>query len=201
VTNSNFYTKQELAKLGNALIFFCEQLSPATEVSKTHLLKLVFILEEMSVKKFGLPFFNLRFEVWKLGPVSQDLFVELTDEPDLLAGYITREQIAENRFIIRPLKPFSDDEFSDLELDLMQQVADRFKFCTAKELINFTHRKESPWYITAQRHGLVESLESGKINTTNIEIDLSELIQDEAEKLSRFRMHQEFIQQSKSLKS
>lgn len=197
----DYYTRQELAKLGNALIFFCEQLYPATEVSKTHLLKLVFILEEMSVKKFGIPFFNLRFEVWKLGPVSQDLFVELTDKPDLLAEYIERESLGDERYVIRPLQPFSDDEFSDSEMLLMQEVAERFKYCTARELINFTHRKESPWYITAQRHGLLESLESGRINTTNIEIDLSELIQDDREKMLRYQLHQDFLQQSKSLKS
>ena len=201
MTRPDYYTQQELAKLGNALIFFCEQLYPATEVSKTHLLKLVFILEEMSVKKFGIPFFNLRFEVWKLGPVSQDLFVELTDKPDLLAEYIERESLGDERYVIRPLQPFSDDEFSDSEMLLMQEVAERFKYCTARELINFTHRKESPWYITAQRHGLLESLESGRINTTNIEIDLSELIQDDREKMLRYQLHQDFLQQSKSLKS
>ena len=199
--NPDIYTKEQIDKLGNALIYFCKKLQPFTEVSKTHLLKLVFILEEMSVKKFGIPFFNLRFDVWKLGPVSKELFVELTEQPALLAEYISKKQIDENKFIIVPLKDFSDDEFSDNEMDLLEHVSERFKLCTAKELINFTHRKESPWYIAAQKHGLVEILEAGKRNTTDIEIDLADLIRDDHNKLALFIGHKEFMLQSKSLKS
>ena len=79
------YTQNQLDKLGNTLIFLCKNLEKAT---KTHLLKLVFIIEEISIMKFGVPFFDLRFDVWKLGPVSKDLFVELTDELNLLEPYI-----------------------------------------------------------------------------------------------------------------
>lgn len=201
MTKPEIYTKNQIDKLGNALIFLCQKLSPYTEVSKTHLLKLIFITEEISIKKFGVPFFNLRFDVWKLGPVSKDLYVELTDEPNLLSEYITKEQVGKDKFVICPNREFSDDEFSDNEMILLEQVAERFKYCTAKELINFTHRKESPWYTTAQKNGLVEVLESGKTNTTDIEIDLSELIQEEEQKLALYHSHKEFLLQSKALKS
>jgi uncharacterized phage-associated protein len=200
VVRPEIYTKADIDKLGNTLVFLCQKLSPYTQVSKTHLLKLVFILEEFSVKKFGVPFFNLRFDVWKLGPVSKDLFVELTDEPVLLADYISKDEVDKGKFVICPKRDFSDDEFSDNEMDLLEEVAERFKFCTAKELINFTHRKNTPWYNAAQKHGLVEDLEAGRINTTDIEIDLSELIEEEEQKLALYKTHKEFLSQSKSLK-
>ncbi len=201
MVNTEFYTKSQLDKLGNALIFLCKHLDPTTPVSKTHLLKLVFILEESSIKKYGIPFFNLKFNVWKLGPVSKDLYVELTDEPNLLADYISRTEMKNGNFSICPNKEFSDDEFNDNEIALLNEVADRFKYCTAKELINFTHRKNTPWYNTAQRHGLVDALEEGRINATDIEIDMSELIQDDEQKLALYRSHQEFLEQSRSLKN
>ena len=200
VTKPEIYTKNDLDKLGNALIFLCQKLSPFTEVSKTHLLKLIFIIEETSVMRFGIPFFNLRFDVWKLGPVSKDLFVELSDEPTLLADYIRKDETEKGRFTICPQRDFSDDEFSDQEIGLMEEVAERFKYCTAKELINFTHRKNSPWYLTAQKHGVVEALEAGQMNTTNIEIDLSDFISEDEQKLSLYHTHKEFLSQSKSLK-
>lgn len=200
MTKSEIYTKNEINKLGNALIFLCQKLSPYTQVSKTHLLKLIFILEESSIRKFGIPFFNLRFDVWKLGPVSKDLFVELSDEPALLSEYISKDEIEKGKFVLCPKREFSDDEFSDNEMNLMEQVAERFKYCTANELINFTHRKNTPWYITAQRYGLVEALEAGQINTTDIQIDLSEVLQDEEQKLALYRSHKEFLTQAKSLK-
>jgi uncharacterized phage-associated protein len=196
----DIYRKSDLEKLGNALIFLCRKLGETSQLSKTHLLKLIFIIEELSVKKYGVPFFNLRFDVWKLGPVSKDLFVELSDEPTLLADFISKEEVEKGRFVICAKREFSDAEFSDNEMKLLEQVAERFKYCTAKELINFTHRKDTPWYNTAQKHGLVEDLEAGRITTTNIEIDLSDIISEEPEKLALFESHKEYLAHARTLK-
>jgi len=199
--SGEIYTKNQIDKLGNALIYLCTKMQEAGElVSKTHLLKLVFILEEIAVKKYGIPFFDLRFDVWKLGPVSKDLFVELSEEPDLLSSYITRDTVNGNVHI-RAKKEFSDDEFNDKELELLEDVSKRFLYCTAKELINFTHRKDSIWYNTALKNGVLDLLENGQMTTTNIEIPLEEIIENEEDKLALYRNHKEFMAFSKSLKS
>jgi len=190
------YTQNQLDKLGNTLIFLCKNLEKAT---KTHLLKLVFIIEEISIMKFGVPFFDLRFDVWKLGPVSKDLFVELTDELNLLEPYISKI-VNDGATIISPKKGFSDDEFSDNEMNLLNEIVDRFKYCTAKELINFTHKKNSLWYNAALRNGVLELLEAGKMTTTNIEINMAELVEGDEEKIMIYNSHKEFLTQSKSLK-
>jgi uncharacterized phage-associated protein len=195
------YTKNQIDKLGNAIIYLCQKMRAAGElVSKTHLLKLVFIIEEIAVKKYGIPFFDLRFDVWKLGPVSKDLFVELSEEPELLASFINR-QIVDGNVYIEAKKEFSDDEFNDKELELLEEVSNRFLYCTAKELINFTHRTESIWYKTALRNGVLDLLEKGQMTTTDIQIPLDEIIEGEEEKLALYRNHKEFIAFSKSLKS
>ena len=59
MAKQDIYTKNQIDKLGNTLIYLCGKLERA---SKTHLLKLVFIIEEISIKKFGIPFFDLRFD-------------------------------------------------------------------------------------------------------------------------------------------
>jgi len=199
--SGEIYTKNQINKLGNALIYLCKKMQKVGEpVSKTHLLKLVFIIEEIAVKKYGIPFFDLRFDVWKLGPVSKDLFVELSEEPDLLAPYVSR-QIINGNVYVEAKQEFSDDEFNDNELTLLEEISERFLFCTAKELINFTHRSESIWYKTALKNGVLDLLENGQMTTTNIEIPLHEIIEDEQEKLARYWSHKEFIAFSKSLKS
>ncbi len=198
---SEAYTRNQIEKLGNALIFLCDKMLAAGEkVSKTHLLKLVFIIEEISIKKYGLPFFDLRFDVWKLGPVSKDLFVELSEEPVLLADFIRRE-VNENNTFIYPKKAFSDDEFSDLEIELLKQISERFLYCTASELISVTHRKDSPWFKTASEHGVLELLESGQLNTTDIEINLFSLIEGDEKKQSIYKNHKDFLALSKNFKS
>src|SRR6186713_3342353 len=181
--SGEIYTRNQIDKLGNALIYLCKKMQAVGEpVSKTHLLKLVFIIEEIAVKKYGIPFFDLRFDVWKLGPVSKDLFVELSEEPDLLASYISR-QIVNNNVYIQAKKDFSDDEFNDKELELMEDISNRFLYCTAKELINFTHRSDSIWYKTALKNGVLDLLENGQMKTTDIEIQLHEVIEGEEDKL------------------
>jgi len=195
------YTKNQIDKLGNALIYLCQKMGAAGEpVSKTHLLKLVFIIEEIAVKKYGIPFFDLRFDVWKLGPVSKDLFVELSEEPDLLASYISR-QIVNGGVYIEAKKEFSDDEFNDNELELLEEVSKKFLYCTAKELINFTHRTASIWYKTALKNGVLDFLEKGQMTTTDIQIPLDEIIEGQEDKLALYRNHKEFIAFSKGLKS
>lgn len=199
--NGEVYTKSQIDKLGNAVIFLCEKMPEP--LTKTHILKLVFIIEETSVKRFGIPFFNLNFYVWQLGPVAKDLFVELTDSESenktLLSDYIKKE-VNNNKVIIIPKKPFCDDEFTDLEIDLMGEIVNRFQFCTAKELINFTHRENTPWYNTALKNGVLELLESKRMTTTDIKIDLAETIEDDDIKLALFNAQKDFLAESKSLK-
>lgn len=197
MSKPDVYTKNQIDKLGNALIFLCERLE---RPSKTHLLKLIFIIEEIAVRKFGVPFFNLRFDVWKLGPVSKDLYVELTGDLNLFEPYIEKEN-NDAATLVHPKKEFSDDEFNDREMDLLNQIVERFKYCTANELINYTHRENTPWYNTAQRNGVLDLLESGKMNVTDIAIDLSEVIADDESKISLYNGHKEFLLLSKSLKS
>ena len=194
-----FYTKNQIDKLGNALIFLCEKMKEP--LSKTHLLKLIFIIEEISVRNYGIPFFDLRFDVWKLGPVSKDLFVELSEEPNILAEFISIESVNNgNSTIVKPKKAFSDDEFSDIEIQLLNEVSDRFLYCTAKELINYTPRKNSPWYNAALKNGVLDLLESNKLTTTEIQIDLSEIIKDDEQKMALYESHKEFLNHSRSIK-
>ena len=120
MSSAHTYSKSQLDKLGNTLIYLCNHIKP---ISKTHILKLVFIIEEFSIKKFGIPFFDLRFDVWKLGPVSRDLFVELSGTPVLLSEFIARD---DNNNEIIALKEFSDDEFSDNDIAFLNEILYRF---------------------------------------------------------------------------
>ena len=182
---NSIYTKDQIDKLGNAIIFLCERIKP---LSKTKLLKLIYLIEESSVKRYGAPFFNLRFDVWRLGPVSRDLFVEISNEPALLEDYINRD-IKKGTIFIHPKRQFADDEFNDLEIALMEQIVMTFKKMSAEELVDLTHRKHSPWYSAAYENGLLEPFEKGLANTSDIQIDFSKMIEGDADKLAVYNSH------------
>lgn len=196
INTGSIYTKEQIDKLGNALIFLCQKIGP---VSKTKLLKLVYLIEETSVKKYGIPFFNIRFDTWHLGPVSRDLYVEITGETFLLDKYIDKQNVNGAVNIIAK-KDFCDDEFSDNEIMLMDQIAVMFKYTSAEDLVKLTHRKHSPWYITAVENGLLIPFQKGFATTSDAEIDLSRIIAGDDEKSHRYYDYKEFIEESRSLK-
>ena len=193
---SHIFTQDEIEKVGNTLIYFAERVP---DLSKTKLLKLIYLLEETAIKTYARPVLNLDFEVWHLGPVAKDLFVDLSsNEPHLLKDYVETSLDDEGRAYVSAKKPFDDGEFSDNEISLMDNVIDHFGTCTAKELVFLTHRPHSPWTMTAQKNGVLEGLLAEKIMTTDYQVDFSSLLDDEGKQ--RYADHIEYLAMSKSLK-
>ena len=193
------YSNSEIDKLGNAVVYLAERIKP---LSKTKLLKLIYLIEEYAVRTHGLPFFNLEFTVWKLGPVSRDVFVDLSsDEPVLLSQYISKTTSNDGGIYIKPKIKFSDDEFSDNEMDLLEHIAETFKNYSATELIELTHRKHSLWYIIALENGILEYLENGKMNSTEIEIDFSRLLEGMPLKKAIYTDQKSYLTNNQFLKS
>ena len=174
------YTKEQIDKIGNSIVFLSSKIRG---ISKTKLLKLLYLLDEISLKKSGIPFLNLEYKVWKFGPVANDIFVELSSAPSMLKDYIKRETTKNGHIFISPQKAFVDDEFTQNELDLLDFVVKKFKDTTANELIYFTHRKSSPWYNAAVKNSVYDLLVSEQISSTEIKVEMKELVEyDERKK-------------------
>jgi uncharacterized phage-associated protein len=173
------YTKEHIDKIGNSIVFLSSKIEG---ISKTKLLKLLYILDEIALKKSGIPFLNLEYKVWKFGPVANDIFVELSSSPSMLKDFIKREATEDGRTVITPKTEFVDDEFTQNELDLLDFVVEKFKNSTANELISFTHRKESPWYNAATKNSVYDLLESEQISSTEILVEMKELVEYDTRK-------------------
>lgn len=196
MSHAHIFTKDEVDKIGNTLIYFAERVP---HLSKTKLLKLIYFLEETSVKTCARPFLNLDFEVWQYGPVAKDLFVDLSStEQHLLRDYVSTYQDDEGRVYVSPQKAFDDGEFSDSELAMMNGIIEQFGRLTAKELVGITHRPHSPWTLTAQQNGILEALLADKVMTTDHKIDFNTLLDEEGRQ--RYADHIEYLEMSKSLK-
>lgn len=163
------YSKGDIEKIGNAIIYLAERIP---DLSKTKLLKLLYLLEESYAKKYQLPFLNLEFEVWQAGPVARDLFIDLSDEPFLLKDYITLEK-KDDATYIKPATGFYDGEFSDNEIDMLDLIVAHFGSLTATELVKRTHQKNSNWYKVAKDKGLLFLFENRLTNSSDEKIDLT----------------------------
>jgi uncharacterized phage-associated protein len=163
------YSRSDIEKIGNAIIYLAERIP---DLSKTKLLKLLYLLEESFAKKYQLPFLNLEFEVWQAGPVARDIFIDLSDEPLLLKDYITIEK-KDDATYIKPTATFSDDEFSDNEIDMLDLIIEHFGPLTAADLVKRTHQKNSNWYNVAREKGLLYLFENRLTNSSDEKIDLT----------------------------
>ncbi len=135
-------------------------------------MKLLYLLEESYVKKYQLPFLNLEFEVWQGGPVARDIFIDLSDKPILLKDYLTIDKTDDATYV-KPASTFSDDEFSDNELDMLDLIVAHFGSWTAADLVKRTHQKNSVWYTIAKSKGLLDLFENQLTNSSDEKIDLT----------------------------
>jgi uncharacterized phage-associated protein len=92
---------------------------------KTEVLKLLFLMEERMVQKYHVPMLSIPYSVWRLGPVSVDVFEELSDGPVLLSDFVTL-QFNGQGIRVMPSRDFDEDEFSDDELEVMREVMEKY---------------------------------------------------------------------------
>ena len=156
-------------KLGNALIYMADRVD---DLSKTKALKLLYLMEERMVLKYHMPFLAIPYEVWQAGPVAKDVFVDLSDGPYLLKDYVKTE-LRHNGTYILSIKPFSDDEFSDCEIAMMDDILKKYGKMTAADLVDETHKKGTLWYQEASQNNLLEAFNNHECNNSDIKIDFT----------------------------
>lgn len=157
-------------KIGNAVVYVAQHID---NLSKTKLLKLLYLMEEYSVVRFQTPFLGLPYEVWQAGPVAKDIFIDLSETPVLLDGFV-RKKVEADKTYIEAVRAFSDEEFSDNDMTVMDDVIHRYGLMTARQLVELTHQKDSLWYRTAERNHLLELFDQKLINNSDCQINLGE---------------------------
>ncbi len=162
------FSETSRVRLGNAVMFIAAH---AKFPYKTEVLKLLYLMEERMVQKYHVPMLGIPYSVWRLGPVSVDVFEELSDGPVLLNDFITL-QFNGQGIRVTPSKEFDEDEFSDAELLVMAEVMERYGQMNSDELIAETHKEGSLWRETAKEHGLLEDFDERRANSSNITIDM-----------------------------
>ncbi|WP_085534958.1 Panacea domain-containing protein [Massilibacteroides vaginae] len=179
------YNEEQLNKIGNTAIYLAERIG---YLSKTKLLKLFYILDEYSIQRGGIPFLDLTYKVWKYGPLSEEMFVDLSSSsPTQLKPYIK----IENSYIKAKAK-FNDDEFTDNDIELMDKVIELFGSKKSDELVAYTHRENSLWYNIAKEKNILKELQNGLISNTEFEIDLMDLLKHDPIKQSIYKSYKEF---------
>ena len=161
------YTKQ---KLGNTIVYIARKKS---NLSKTQLLILLYLMEERMALKYHIPFIGIPFEVWQIGPVAKDVFVDLSDSPYLLKNFV-KTDFKDGGTFIEAIADFDDNEFSECEIEMMDDILAKYGNMTASDLVSETHKEGTLWYRTAVRTGLLEAFNKYECNNSDQQIDFTE---------------------------
>lgn len=181
------FRKLNNQKIGNILIYLSSKIP---YLSMTKALKLLYIIDEESVRMTGSPVTWLDYKVWKMGPVAVDIYNEIkgnkksgTQDTNgvTLEGYVKFDRSVhpvrnQEEVFIKSASEFNKGIFSKFEIKLMDSVVDRFGQKTPVELIDYLHEEDSLWHkIVVSKNLELRFKESFK---TNYKIDFSELIKD-----------------------
>ena len=168
------FSESTKEKLGNAIVYIARHTS---NLSKTKLLKLLYMMEERMALKYHVPFIGLPFEIWQAGPVAKDVFVDLSDGPYLLKKFV-KTDFRDGGTFIEAIVDFDDNEFSETEIEMMDEVLAKYGKMTASELVSETHKMGTLWYRTAVRTGLLEAFNKHECNNSDQQIDFAEAMTD-----------------------
>jgi uncharacterized phage-associated protein len=135
------YSSAQIDKIGNLLVYITDKLGAT---SKTKLLKLVYIIEEEYIKKAGVSLTPLSFTHLPMGPVSTFINKQISKNRAPLNQYINVEPVG-NQCWVKPKIQFTDDEFSEFDIEIIDDVLDKFGHLNAVDLSNYTHREGSIW--------------------------------------------------------
>jgi len=191
------YTKNQIDKIGNTIIYLGQSIS---DLTKTKILKILFLLEEAAIKTTGQPFVGIDFQLWKLGPVAKDVFIDLSSDesPVLLQSYIERD-LTDNR-IFKAKASFNNDEFSANDIKLMDTIIEFVKDKPAAYLIKHTHGPNSLWRKSAIQYGVLEALEKELVNNTEYEVDFTLLFPNSSYLADKYQDSKENLEFVRTLK-
>jgi uncharacterized phage-associated protein len=173
-------------KIGNLLNYLSSKIA---NLSMTKALKLLYLIDETSYMRTGVPITWLDYKVWEKGPVAEELYNELrynqaivkNDKVYNLEKFISTEKKdgadGKMQITIYPEGEYCLDDFSTFEVELIDNIIDKFGHYTANQLINLLHEENTLWHKSVSDNNLQLNFKVyGK--KSNHTIDFAELIKN-----------------------
>ena len=157
--------------IGQLMVLIASRCKP---LYHTKLLKLLYIIDEEATIKTGAPITWLTYNAWQYGPVAEDVYYSKNAGYNKFNKFVKFIYAGENKYIIKPVIEFNDEEFSETDLTVIHEMLEKYGSKSTKELVGITHANGSLWDQTIKREKIQFS-ESNK--TSDTALDFSELIE------------------------
>ena len=144
-----------LPKLKAIILYFCQNTDPKF-LGKVKLMKLIYYLDFMHLKKYGSPVTYDTYVNLEHGPIPSAIKNLVDSAADDIDSSVLADAISFDcppnikMYRVLPKREFTDTDrkyFSESELEILKQVCLRFGDKTTKFIEDASH-KESPWQKT-----------------------------------------------------
>lgn len=171
-------------KIGTLLAYIGKKV-PNLKLRK--LIKLVFFIDERSIKEKGYPLTWLDYYVWAKGPVAPEIY-DIKNNGGLFSQFICVKKNEEDKYMISANATFDLEngmmKFSQSQIDLVDSVLKENGSADADELTEIAHQEGGIW-ATIVREKNISFVENPQ---TDIKIELTDLIDKESE------MYQDYLE-------
>lgn len=136
------------------------------------LIKLIFLIDECSVKEKGYPLTWLNYYAWEKGPVAREIY-DVKNNGGLFSEFINVKKNEENgKYMISTNTSFDLEtgmtKFSQNQIDMIDSIIEKNRTADEEKLTEITHEEKGAWNDTVKRNNI-----SFKDNSkTNIKVDL-----------------------------
>lgn len=148
------FRRSSLERLTEMVVYFTEQLKPW----KTQMNKLLFYADFLSFKKTCFSLSGAQYRAIKFGPVPSNyhsVFEYMLNSSNISIKYVDFGKGHEGeQFIPNLNKKFNDELFNEFELEVLKEVAEKFKGVKTKKLIDLSH-KEKAWKTNVEENNLI----------------------------------------------
>jgi hypothetical protein len=182
------YSEIDIQKIGG-IMHLISKISNG--VSRTRLLKLMYLIDEASVIELGVPVSPIEYKVAKLGPLAQKVWSELQPDNTTFGDLVNVDlKITGDSecFLITPIGNPNLELFSEYETELIETIVKKYKETETDVLINdILHHEDTLWGKMVKEH----NIDFDKLPTriSNYTIDFSSLIKDSEEKLHYYNSY------------
>lgn len=117
---------------------------------KIKLFKLLYLIDFEHFRRTGRSVTGYQYEAWKFGPVPASLMEEWEEFGDDLHELVHVEPEPVFDYIRMTVKPnngveFDDSHFTPRQLEIMQEVAERYRDEMSDKMIDVTHEQNGAW--------------------------------------------------------
>lgn len=157
------YKMPNLEKFTEMVVFFTEKLQPW----KTKLNKILFYADFVMHKQSGYSISGVQYRAIPMGPVPNNfnsIFEYLANNDDVHICYSTfSDGGTGEQFKPNSKRAFNSELFSENELQILENIAERFKNTTTPEIIEISH-KEKAWEENKDEKKIIDYKYSFELN-------------------------------------